>query len=325
MRRELWVGIGLMISTLAAAGNVVPIATSVDLIPGAFVPNQQPDGNSVIFRAPGGLVVMDTGRHVEHTQRILDYAKAAGLPIAAIVNSHWHLDHVSGNPRLRAAFPAVMVYASDAIEEAMSGFLAAYRKQLEEAIAKSKDAQQIDAWRAEIATIDAGRALYPDVKIARTENLRIAGKEFVVHFAPHAATAGDVWLFDPASHIVASGDLVTLPVPFLDTACPAGWKAALDEVARADFKVLVPGHGAPMHRAQFETYRRAFDNLVACAASSKTKAACSDGWLADAKPLLADADPHFVASLLDYYIDNSLRAPKAQLDKLCGNRAAATH
>jgi hypothetical protein len=100
---------------------------------------------------------------------------------------------------------------------------------------------------------------------------------------------------------------------------------ALGELAHTDFKVLVPGHGAPMHRAQFEAYRRAFDNLVDCAASSKTKAACSDGWLADAKPLLADTDPHFVANLLDYYIDNSLRAPKSQLDKLCGNRAATSN
>ena len=52
MRHGLWVGIGFMISTLAAAGDVVPIAAGVDLIPGAFVPNRQPDGNSVIFRAP---------------------------------------------------------------------------------------------------------------------------------------------------------------------------------------------------------------------------------------------------------------------------------
>ena len=62
---------------------------------------------------------MDTGRHAEHTQRILDYAKTAGLPIKPVVNSHWHLDHVGGNPRVRAAYPAVQVYASAAIEEAM--------------------------------------------------------------------------------------------------------------------------------------------------------------------------------------------------------------
>ncbi len=80
-----WIGIcvGLIVCGNACAADVVPIAPGVDLIPGAFVPNGQPDGNSVIFRAPEGLVVMDTGRHVEHTQKILDYAKTVGLPIQA--------------------------------------------------------------------------------------------------------------------------------------------------------------------------------------------------------------------------------------------------
>ena len=49
------------------------------------------------------------------------------LPIVAIVNSHWHLDHVSGNAALRAAYPRAQVYASDAIRDAMHGFLADYR------------------------------------------------------------------------------------------------------------------------------------------------------------------------------------------------------
>jgi glyoxylase-like metal-dependent hydrolase (beta-lactamase superfamily II) len=308
--------------TTSTAG-VVPVAPGVDLIPGLFVPNQQPDGNSVIFRTAAGLVVVDTGRHVEHTQKILDYAKSSGLPIVAVVNSHWHLDHVSGNPRVRAAYPAVRVYASGAIEEAMSGFLANYRKQLEGAIAQSKDEAQIQSWRDEIARIDGGRALYPDVEITKSAKQRLGGRDFRLHLETHAATAGDVWLYDPQSRVLAVGDLVTLPVPFLDTACPAQWKVALDDVAHADFRTLIPGHGPPMQRAQFETWRKAYGNLVACASSSNDKGVCADGWLADAKPLLADADPRFVKSLLDYYVDNSLRAPKEKIDKLCSAVAAA--
>jgi glyoxylase-like metal-dependent hydrolase (beta-lactamase superfamily II) len=273
----------------------------------------------VLFRTGAGLVVVDTGRHAEHTQRIVDFAKSVRLPIVAIVNSHWHLDHVGGNPRIRAVYPDVRVYASAAIEDAMTGFLANYRKQLEDVIAQSRDDVQIKSWRDEIALIDAGRALFPDVKIARTGVQRIAGQDFDVHLSTPAATAGDVWLFDRTSRVLAAGDLVTLPVPFFDTACPARWKTALDEVARVRFTTLVPGHGASMQRPQFETYRTAFGNLVACGASSKDKSVCVDGWIADAKPLLGDSDPHWVKSLVDYYLDNSLRAPKAQTDKLCAS------
>jgi len=55
------------------------------------------------------------------------------------VNSLWHLDHVGGNVLLRKAYPAARVYASSAIEDAMHGFLANYRAQLEGAIRSTGD------------------------------------------------------------------------------------------------------------------------------------------------------------------------------------------
>src|SRR5437868_5522444 len=93
-----------LLACVSAAAETVTVAPGVDLISSAFVPGHQPDGNSVIFRAADGLVVMDTGRHAEHTQRIIDYARAANLPIEVVVNSHWHLDHIGGNPRIRTAY-----------------------------------------------------------------------------------------------------------------------------------------------------------------------------------------------------------------------------
>jgi glyoxylase-like metal-dependent hydrolase (beta-lactamase superfamily II) len=301
-----------------AAAETVSIAPGVDLIPGAFVPGRQPDGNSVVFRTGAGLVVMDTGRHAEHTQRIIDYAHAAGVPIKAVVNSHWHLDHIGGNPRIRAAYPDVRIYASAAIDAAMHGFLADYHKQLEGAIAQGKDETQIQAWRGELAIIDSGKALYPDVTIDKSQPLELAGHRFQVHLQANAVTAGDVWLFDPKTKVLVAGDLVTLPVPFLDTACPAHWQDALGTLAKQDFKVLVPGHGAPMSRGQFETYRHAYANLLACASSDKAKSVCIEGWASDAHPLLSAADGKFAKSLLDYYVDDSLRADPAKTKKLCG-------
>ena len=305
-------------ASAAAAAETVSIAPGVDLIPGAFVPGRQPDGNSVVFRTGEGLVVVDTGRHAEHTQRIIDYAHAANLPIKAVVNSHWHLDHIGGNPRIRAAYPDVRIYASAAIDDALHGFLADYHKQLEGAIAQSKDDAQVQAWRGELAIIDSGKALYPDVTIDKTQNLHLAGRDFQIHLQSHAVTAGDIWLFDPKAKVLAAGDLVTLPVPFLDTACPARWRDALGTLAKQDFKVLVPGHGAPMSRGQFETYRHAYANLLACASGDQAKSMCIDGWVSDSRSLLSADESKFAKSLLDYYVDNSLRADPAQTKKLCG-------
>jgi glyoxylase-like metal-dependent hydrolase (beta-lactamase superfamily II) len=154
---------GIRLAALAAflcgacASAATLIAAGTYLVEGQTAPNRQPDCNSIIIEAPRGLIVFDTGRHPEHTQQLLDFARKQGRPIAAIINSHWHLDHVGGNPLLRAAFPGIEVYASDAINAARTGFLADYRAQLVSEIAnaaKQPDAQA--AMRAEMALIDAG-------------------------------------------------------------------------------------------------------------------------------------------------------------------------
>jgi len=312
----------IVLGLAASAGlahGASALAPGVDLIPGKFVAGAQPDGNTVVFTAPDGLVVFDTGRHPAHTQQIIDFATAAKKPVAAIVNSHWHLDHVGGNVLLRETYPSVRIYASGAIEDAMHGFLANYHAQLEDVIRKAGDDTVKQApWRAELALIDAGPKLYPDERIGETLTRTIAGHAFRVGFESHAVTAGDVWLFDPASRVLASGDLVTLPAPLFDTACAERWKSAIDRLGGIDFKVLVPGHGATMGRADLATYRRAFDRLLECAASKSPKQACIDGWMTDVAALIPADDEKLARSLLDYYVDDNLRGDPAQKAKLCG-------
>ena len=307
-----------ILAFVGLAHGASELAPGINLIPGKFVVGTQPDGNTVLFVAPEGLVVFDTGRHAEHTQQIVDFASAAKKPIVAIVNSHWHLDHIGGNVMLREKYPRVRVYASGAIEDAMRGFLANYRAQLEGMIKKAGDDTAKQApWRTELALIDAGPKLYPDVRIGETSMRMLSGHAFRVGFESHAVTAGDVWLFDPASRVLASGDLVTLPAPLFDTACAARWKGALGRLSEIDFKVLVPGHGAPMGRADLATYRRGFDRLLECAAGDTPKQACIDGWMSDAAPLIPASDDKLARGLLDYYIDGSLRGDAKQKAKLC--------
>ncbi|HWN06609.1 MAG TPA: hypothetical protein VNO53_05530, partial [Steroidobacteraceae bacterium] len=65
----------------AAAATVSPpaptappaetVAPGVELLRGAILPQRGPDGNTIVFDAPGGLVVVDTGRHAWHSGAIL--------------------------------------------------------------------------------------------------------------------------------------------------------------------------------------------------------------------------------------------------------------
>jgi glyoxylase-like metal-dependent hydrolase (beta-lactamase superfamily II) len=296
------------------------IAPDTYLIEGKTTPNGQPDGNSIVIVAPNGLIVFDTGRHKEHTQQILDFARAQNKPVAAIINSHWHLDHVGGNPQLRAAFPDISVYASAAIDGARKGFLADYRAHLETEIAQSakKPEAQI-SMRAEMALIDEGAALGPTNVITKSTPMSIAGRRLQFHLESHAVTAGDVWVFDPTTHVLLAGDLVTLPAPFFESACPNGWRTSLAHLAKAHFEWLVPGHGVPMQRHAFDAYRKAFTNLLACAAGDATKNTCIDGWINDSSELVSSDDVSYARTLIGYYLENYLRHPTERIQKFCSD------
>ena len=145
--------------------------------------------------------MFDTGRHPEHAQQILDYAKARHRPIAAIVNSHWHLDHTTGNWDIRHAYPHVAVYASNAIEGALATFLKDSRAETDAMLADPKTPPATrDQLERGISVIDHPERIRPNHFVTKSARMRIAGRPLDVHLARFAATEGDVWLYDPQTH-----------------------------------------------------------------------------------------------------------------------------
>jgi glyoxylase-like metal-dependent hydrolase (beta-lactamase superfamily II) len=265
------------------------VARNVYLLPGGILPGRQPDGNTVIFAAPHGLVVVDTGRHTWHSDGILAFARERNEPIAAILNTHWHLDHTSGNRRLRENFPELRVYASSAIDRAIGGFLAASAERAREFLESGRITGTLaEDVQGDLATMDASDTLRPDIVIDGSLRPRIAGKRFDVRLARHAATDGDLWLYDRATQLVVTGDLVTLPAPFLDTACPEGWRTAMADIWATPFRLAIPGHGPALTRAQFASYRNAFEAFLDCAGGDAEASECAAGWVRDAAEFLPD-------------------------------------
>ena len=306
-----------------AAAAPIEVASDVWLVPGSMTSDREPDGNTVVIDAPQGLVVVDTGRHAWHRDAIVSLARERRQDIVAIVNTHWHLDHVSGNPALRETYPKLRVYASNAIDDALAGFLArSVRESAEYLQDESIPAPMREDIAADAATVADGQALRPDIVIEQTGPQDVGGRTIDFHLASDAVTAGDVWLYDPRSKVAVLGDLVTLPAPLLDTACPQGWLAALEEVERTEFQVAIPGHGGPMGRAQVALYRNALSAFVACAASNEAKAECSARWLEEVDPLLSGAadEAARAQTLTNYYVD-MLRANGGR-SEYCRARAA---
>jgi glyoxylase-like metal-dependent hydrolase (beta-lactamase superfamily II) len=314
MSHPLLVAVAAVLAALVQSPPTSPtapppreIAPDTVLLPGAMLPERGPDGNTVVFTGPDGLVVVDTGRHQWHSDGILAFARSRKRPIVAIVNTHWHLDHSSGNGRVKAEHPAARVYTTTAVDRVLAadGFLS---RNLIGAKAQADD-PKLSATRREetaifIATMASSATLRPDVPVERSGMLRLAGRPVSVRVAADAVTDADVWLYDEATRVAVIGDLVTLPAPFFETACPGRWQAALDEVWATPFQLAVPGHGEPMSRAQFEIYRQAFAAFRACVASDAAPAACAGGWTTGVAPLLAtDADRKQASGYATYYVD----------------------
>ncbi|MBI1362228.1 MAG: MBL fold metallo-hydrolase [Alphaproteobacteria bacterium] len=295
------------------------IGSGAYLLRGTFAANRQPDGNTVLLEGRTGLIVFDTGRHPEQAEKIAAFARSRNRPVLAIFNSHWHLDHISGNIPLKATWPYAKVYSNDpALSEALRTFLAQgaefNRKRLAD---PDTPADQREDARIDLATVEQGRMLHPDISLERDQVLMIDGRRLEVHTAA-GASAGDVWIYDPRARLVAAGDLITLPAPFLDTACPAKWTAALGDVLAVPFERVAPGHGRIMTRGDVERYRDAFDALIVCARGDLSAETCAGAW-ADAASPLQDApsgDRAAAARYAAYYVTEILRKPSRRAD--CG-------
>jgi len=121
----------------------------------------------------------------------------------------------------------------------------------------------------------------------------------------------------PDEGLVIAGDLVVGIVPFMDTACPDGWRKALGEIAAMPFTTLIPGHGAPMTRPQFLQWKSAFDRFVDCGRSPKLKEECVAGWKRDAAPFIDAEHSDYVTEAAGYYLDTRLRSSPEEQQKYC--------
>lgn len=96
--------IGMVAASSATQERLLPVERFA--IPGAE------SVNSWIVEAPGGLILVDFQRDRVAAARAIERVKAIGKPVAAMLLTHPHPDHIGGLDQFRAAFPGVPVYAS---------------------------------------------------------------------------------------------------------------------------------------------------------------------------------------------------------------------
>ena len=274
----------LMLALFAAPAHANPFAYGWEQVaPGVWAgirpdPFELPqEGNAVFVVTSEGVVLFDAGGSPAMGESIVAKVRSVtDRPITHVVLSHWHGDHMRGLQAIVAAFPQAQVYAHphtrDFIASTQERWLKRrvsmvpnIRKGVAAALEQKHDLAgrplipEEERWlRQGLANCDTldrenNRTTYvlPTATFADSLTLRLGGREIDFRCPGPAHTAGDVVMWLPADSVVATGDIVTAPIPLMPSPYTGDYAAVLARIQALGFRTLVPGHGAVQHDARY--------------------------------------------------------------------------
>ncbi|GGS47298.1 hypothetical protein GCM10010156_02560 [Planobispora rosea] len=209
--------------------------------------------NTYWMQAPEGLVLVDTLRTPTDARQALARIRATGRPVAAILLTHVHPDHVGGAGVFHRAFPRAPIYASEASAEAMR-----------------EDARGLYALTRSLPGSGFPEKLtYPTRVFRAGATLTIAGMTVRTIEFPDAESDAATVYYQPGSRSLFPGDLLGNRVtPALLEGHSCGWLVQLDRLRTSSLGAgtAYPGHGAPAPARDLitrqQTYIKHFRGLV---------------------------------------------------------------
>jgi cyclase len=271
------VALGLLATTSVGRAQERPAPTRFDVADGVWLFRTAPygdfglDGNSIAIAGDSAVLVFDTnGTPAAATAVLAEIERLTPLPVRWVVNSHWHWDHWYGTEVYRDAFPNVKVVAQEktralmmgpalefnrpGIEEQLPGYQAMLEKRVADDEAATPQPEELPRLRQTLGDLrfflaqkENVRLVIPDVAFTDRLPIDLGGRVVEVLNYGRAITPGDAFLWLPDERILVTGDLLIDPVTFALDAYPTEWLDVLERLDDLDARILVPGHGAPMH------------------------------------------------------------------------------
>jgi glyoxylase-like metal-dependent hydrolase (beta-lactamase superfamily II) len=235
------------------------------------------EGNCAFVVTDEGVVLFDAGGSPLMGEAIVAKVRAAtDKPITVVVISHWHGDHMRGLQSIRAAFPHARIFSHPHAREFISAtqdkwlkrrvsMVPNIRKGLDKSLQAERDLSgrplipQERTWLEQGLTIadqlddENHRTAYviPDGTFADRMELFMGDEPIQFMHLGKAHTAGDVIMWLPKEKIVATGDIVTAPIPLMPSPYTREYNGVLAQIKALGFTALVPGHGDVMHDSRY--------------------------------------------------------------------------
>lgn len=236
--------------------------------PGVYFAHARPQAmvncNAAIFVRSKDVVVVDAHSKPSAAASIIRQIRrqVTDKPVRYVVNTHFHWDHTQGNHSYKQAGGKVDFIASSVTKNLMEELAVARMKASVESVPPQIEAMQHRAEQAKSAAekafcedqIRQMRDYLADMKqnyelvlptITFDKSYLLADPAFDLHLGFHGRshTAGDTFVFCPQQHAIATGDASHGWLPNIADGYPRGWPGTIDEVAKADFKYILGGHG----------------------------------------------------------------------------------
>ncbi len=221
MRRTAFRIIGFLLlgisSALASVQKIGP-----DLY--AYISANDANSNSTFVIGDKGILVVHTGLNAQEGHKLLEeIRKFSPLPVQWIVNTHYHPDHRGGNA---VVGPNAVIITTEFT-----------RKQVSRVT--KKEVQELNQ-----TVGPEGLTVY------------LGSHEVRVYHPGPAHTRGDLVVYFPDEHTIATGDL------FLTNSCPAmdegdleNWIGALDHMLALPVEHVVPGHFELAGKTELKHFR----------------------------------------------------------------------
>jgi quinoprotein relay system zinc metallohydrolase 2 len=173
------------------------------------------------------VAVIDTGGSTSIGRALrASIREHTSLPVCYVITTHVHVDHLLGNAAFTVDKPSFVGNAA-----------------LPAAIARSRDFF-LKQYAADLdSPAGAAQVIAPDRLVEHELSLDLGDRSLLLRAWPKAHTDCDLTVYDAATNTLWTGDLLFRErLPALDGSIK-GWLAVLDELARMQVELAVPGHG----------------------------------------------------------------------------------
>lgn len=239
----LWCGF----ARAQAGADAAPVLFKLtELAPGVYAATDvdgKAGANAGFVIGDDGVLVIDSFYRPEAARALLaEIRKRTALPLRFLVNTHYHIDHVSGNQLFAAAGAQVIGQQRmrDWVQSENMKFLGG---------------KATDADRERVRNL-----LPPQLGYDQTLHLRLGRRSVLLRSWP-GHTGSDTVVYVPDAGVMFGGDLFwSRSIPNLIDATVAQWTQSLermDEEQGLRYKIIVPGHGevaSGIELAEFKNY-----------------------------------------------------------------------